>query len=80
MVNKNNTLTVEHLVHAVADGLIRMDMPIGVISPGFDGIKGVDAFELCTFKDGTKVFVIHTESMGRLVSYDLPETAQEVGF
>jgi hypothetical protein len=67
MVNRDNTLTVEWLMKAVADGRVRMDMPIGVI------------FELHTYKDGTQVFVMHTEASRRAVADEPGETAAEVG-
>ncbi len=79
MVNRDNTLTVEWLMKAVADGRVRMDMPIGVIFAGLSTVHGIDSFELHTYKDGTQVFVMHTEVSRRTVADEPGETCAEVG-
>lgn len=79
MVNRDNTLTVMHLLQAVADGRVRTDMPLGVVVCGQTQVLGVVAHELHTYKDGTVVFVIHTEATDRLVSDNVGETSSEVG-
>jgi hypothetical protein len=79
MVNRDNTLTVEWLLKAVADGRVRTDMPIGVIFAGLSTVHGVDSFEVHTYKDGTKVFVMHTEVSRRAVADEPGEDRAEVG-
>ncbi len=54
MINKDKTLTVAELVSAIADGRIRMDMPIAILDCGTDSIRGVNAFEIHTHKDGSQ--------------------------
>lgn len=60
-VNKDNTLTVGHLMRALKDGRISEDMPIGVIVYGEIKVLGVVAHEIHTYDDGSKVFIAHTE-------------------
>ncbi len=79
MVNKDNTLTVAWLLKALADGRVKPDMPIGVVVCGETRVLGVVAHELHTYKDGTVVFVAHTETKLRPVAGDVGETAAEVG-
>jgi hypothetical protein len=79
MVNKNNTLTVAHLLKSVADGRVKPDMPIGVIRYGTTDVVGIVAFELHTYPDGTQVFVAHCETPNRPVAHTPGETAAEVG-
>jgi hypothetical protein len=79
LVNRDNTLTVAHLLKALADGRISPDMPIGVVVCGETKVLGVVAHELHTYKDGTVVFVAHTEVTHRPVSDDVGETSAEVG-
>ena len=79
MVNKGNTLTVAHLLKALSDGRISPDMPIGVVVCGETRVLGVVAHELHTYKDGTVVFVAHTENVNRAVSDTVGESAAEVG-
>jgi len=79
MVNKDNTLTVAWLLKAVADGRVTVDMPIGILLHGDDKLVGVCAAELYTYKDGQKVFVIHTETSERPLATELGEYAAEVG-
>ncbi len=80
MVNRDNTLTVEWLLKAVADGRVRTDQPIGVVVRGETQVLGIDAFELHTYKDGTQVFVMHTESADRPAATFVGDSAAEVGF
>jgi len=79
MVNKDNTLTVEYLLKAVADGRVRTDMPLGVLVGGKQVILGVDAFELHTYEDGSQVFMIHCPE-DRPVSTSPGSQSSEVGF
>ena len=79
MVNRDNTLTVEWLLKAVADGRVRADQPLGVIVRGETRVLGIDSFELHTYADGTKVFVAHTESAARPVASEPGQSAAEVG-
>ena len=80
MVNRDNTLTVEWLLKAVADGRVRTDMPIGVVSHSrASDVLGVDAFEIHTYADGTKVFVMHCESVQRPVASEAATETTEVG-
>jgi hypothetical protein len=79
MVNKDNTLTVAWLLKALADGRVKPDMPIGVVVCGETRVLGVVAHELHTYKDGTVVFVVNTESANRPVSDNVGETSAEVG-
>lgn len=78
-VNKDNTLTVAHLLKALADGRISPDMPIGVVVQGETKVLGVVAHELHTYKDGQVIFVAHTESVHRPVSDNVGESSAEVG-
>lgn len=79
MVNRDNTLTVEWLLKALADGRVRTDQPIGVVVMGETRVLGVVAFEVHTYKDGTQVFAMHTETAARPVADTVGETAAEVG-
>lgn len=79
MVNRDNTLTVEFLLKAVADGRVKPDMPLGVIFAGLSTVHGIDAFEVHTYKDGTQVFVMHTEVSRRAVASEPGEKSEEVG-
>jgi len=78
-VNKDNTLTVAHLLRALADGRISPDMPLGVVVCGESRVLGVVAHELHTYQDAV-VFVIHTEKTSRPVSDNVGESSSEVGF
>jgi hypothetical protein len=80
MVNPNNTLTVEFLLKALADGRITKDQPLGVIVGGETRILGVNSFELHTYESGEKVLMICTETQSRPVAYDPGISAAEVGF
>lgn len=53
MINKDKTVTVAELMSALADGRITMDMPIAIYDAE-GAIRGVNAFELQTMKDGAK--------------------------
>lgn len=77
--NPDNTLTVAWLMKALADGRVSMDQPIGVIVRGETRVLGVDAFELHSYQDGGRVFVMHTESVDRPVAFEPGATAAEVG-
>lgn len=79
MVNKGNTLTVAHLLKALADGRITPDMPIGVVMCGDYQVLGVVSYKLHTYKDGTVVFVAYTKSTSRPVSDNTGESSAEVG-
>ena len=80
MVNRDNTLTVKHLIAAARDGRVSEDTPIGVIFAGMTSVHGICAFELHTYKDGSQVLVAHTEPSRRLVASDPGESSAEVGF
>lgn len=54
MVNKNNTVTVAELLAILADGRISLDMPIAIWDNASGTIRGVNAFEIQTFTDGSK--------------------------
>lgn len=54
MVNKGNTVTVAELLAILADGRITPDMPIAIWDNATGTIRGVNAFEIQTFKDGSK--------------------------
>lgn len=79
MINKDNTLTVGHLLKALSDGRITQDMPIGVVVYGDTKILGVVAHEIHTYKDGSKVFVAHVETPMRPVSDNVGDSSAEVG-
>lgn len=79
MVNRDNTLTVQHLLAAAADGRVDVNMPIGVIFAGLTSVHGICAFELHTYPDGAKVLVAHTEPSRRLVADNPGEFSAEVG-
>ena len=79
MVNRDNTLTVAHLLQAVADGRVHPDMPLGVVTWGETRVLGVVAHELHTYTDGTVVFVIHTATPAHPVSDKVGDSAADVG-
>ncbi len=54
MVNKDKTVTVAELLAILADGRISPDMPIAIWDNASGTIRGVNAFEIQTFKDGSK--------------------------
>jgi len=78
-VNPDNTLTVAHMLAALADGRIDKDMPIGVIFAGLSSVHGICAFEIHTYDDGSRVLVAHTESARRLVADEPGVFSAEVG-
>jgi hypothetical protein len=79
-INRDNTLTVQHLLNAVRDGRVSADMPIGVVMAGLaPSVFGICAFELHTYRGGEKVLVIHGELSRRKVCEHLGETSAEVG-
>jgi hypothetical protein len=79
MVNRDNTLTVKHLIAAVKDGRVGEDIPVGVIFAGLTSVHGINSFEVHTYADGSKVLVAHTEPSRRLVAAEPGQTAAEVG-
>lgn len=54
MVNKNNTLTVADLLKMLADGQVTMDMPITIWDSCEGTVRGLNAVEIHTYKDGSK--------------------------
>jgi hypothetical protein len=53
MINKDKTLTVGMLISALKDGRLTTDMPIAIYDA--EGtMRGINAFELQTMKDGTQ--------------------------
>ncbi len=77
MVNKDKTLTVAHLLGMLRDGRITPDLPIAMFSERESAVvRGIDAFELYTCKDGSQVLVF----FGGAVCADLKdvETTTEV--
>lgn len=54
MINKDRTVTVAELLAILADGRITPDMPIAIWDSATGTIRGINAFEIHTFKDGSK--------------------------
>ncbi len=54
MVNKNNTITVDTLLAMLKDGRITRDMPLAIWD-NTQGVRGINAVEIHTYKDGTQV-------------------------
>lgn len=79
MINKGNTLTVQHIINAVNDGRVDKDMPIGVFLSRGGVVRGVQSFELLTFFDGSVVFGIYAEVSHRLVTEEEYHGTEEVG-
>lgn len=77
MVNRDNTLTVHELLHAVANGLVNTHIALGVVLSGKDKVLGVEAFELHTYPEGRKVLVIHCNEE-HLVAERLGDKATEL--
>jgi hypothetical protein len=78
-MNKENTLTLDFLLRALQDGRVKPDMPIGIIVYGQTVVVGACAFEIHTYKDGSQVFVIHTENGYRPCADKPGDTCAEVG-
>lgn len=57
-MNKDLTLTVADLLHALQDGRIQMETPIGFYCPKTQRMRGVSAFEL---HGDDKVFVLRDD-------------------
>ena len=54
MVNKNNTVTVAELLAILQDGRIKPDMPLATYDNTSGTIRGIAAFEIHTFLDGSQ--------------------------
>ena len=54
MINKDNTVTVAELLAILADGRVRPDMPLATYDNATGTIRGIAAFEIHTFKDGSQ--------------------------
>lgn len=54
MVNKDNTITVAELLSMLTDGRIITSMPVAIWDNATGTIRGINAFEIQTFKDGSK--------------------------
>jgi hypothetical protein len=79
-MNKDNTLTVAHLLKALKDGRITEDMPIAVVRNDAPYLLGVDSMEIHRFVDkDEKVFCICTETLARPVSWVAGDFTTEVG-
>lgn len=54
MINKDKTLTVAELLAILADGRITPDMPLSIYDNATGTIRGIQAFEIHTHKDGSQ--------------------------
>ncbi len=80
MVNKDNTLTVGHLLKSVLDGKVTKDMPVGVLTRDGNPVLGVEAFVLHTYSDGTQVLMVQCAPAHQPVaSHGAPTTAEVFG-
>ena len=77
LVNKDNTLTVAHLIKATADGRVSTNMPIGIVVR--DQVLGINCFEVYTYADGSQCLVMHMETARRPVATSVGDTSFEVG-
>jgi hypothetical protein len=71
-----------HRRMALADGRVKVDMPIGVLFRGLETVHGVDSFEVQTYGEGgmtEKVFVLCTEVARRPVASVPGDLREEVG-
>ncbi len=53
-VNKDNTFTVGELLKMLADGRVTPDMPLAVWDHEQGAVRGFNALEIHTYKDGSK--------------------------
>jgi hypothetical protein len=63
MINKDKTLTVGMLISALKDGRLTADMPIAIFDCGTGTIRGINAFELHTHKDGSQALTFFDGAM-----------------
>ncbi len=54
MVNKDKTFTVGELLKMLADGRITPEMPLAVWDSNRGVVRGVNALEIHSYKDGSK--------------------------
>lgn len=76
MINKDKTVTVAELLAILADGRITTDMPIMVYDHEAGIMRGVNAFEIYTMKDGSKGLVFYSGAF--CAALDDAESCSEV--